>query len=592
MSRHDAARRATSRTPGRAGRSPLLWLAMLMVLLASMLLTACGSDATQVQAQANKAKLDQELTHARTDLGLPDRLLQPIEAQEHKVASGEGGLFYNYSDAASNFNLLYTQLLGVEQTAKQTLQTQAEQDLQAFASILNQRQAEGFIEAAAYQARFTDANTQYDQAQSAADYAKVSDLAEAQTQALQAMWPAYQKLLAFQKVIQSLNAAGINTTVGQQLYDQDLQVFRDAASADRYGSLVGIIDAQTLQVLADETAAQPYITAQLLDEFQARITLLGQKYGDTTDAATFQKQHDADATTLRAARQLTDYLNLARTILQENNAMDLPLVRGQTQQDYAVLKQLVNYAQAITILNNGLSTADGRRYPVAAEYADPYVGIGDARDKLNAAKTAAQYQSADFEIQSLTACLRAQLDDRDLSDPTNAVPKGIDPHHPQNINFASFSQPRPTDLELMKFYNIVSGKVVMVSIAEQFARFYDNGTLVYAVPITTGAQHLPSVPGYHTAQYRVSPTEFISPDPPGSPDYYAPTFIHYAVNYSDGGYFLHDAWWRSTFGPYTDLPHHDPAAFNGGSHGCVNIPLANMSWVYNWTVVGTPIILY
>src|SRR5581483_1347921 len=187
-------------------------------------------------------------------------------------------------------------------------------------NILNERQAEGFSEAKTYQARFDDANTMYDQAQTAADYAKVSALAEAQTEALQALWPAYQKLQSFQKVIQSLNAAGINTTVGQQYYDQDVQLFRSAASADTYTSLTGIIDAQTLQVIADETAAQPYVTAELLNEFQARIALLT-KYGDTADAATYQAQYATDVTRLHAAKQLTDYINLARTVVQQNNAL-------------------------------------------------------------------------------------------------------------------------------------------------------------------------------------------------------------------------------------------------------------------------------
>jgi hypothetical protein len=33
-------------------------------------------------------------------------------------------------------------------------------------------------------------------------------------------------------------------------------------------------------------------------------------------------------------------------------------------------------------------------------------------------------------------------------------------------------------------------------------------------------------------------------------------------------------------------------AFNGGSLGCVNVPLATMRWVYPWILLGTPIILY
>ena len=48
---------------------------MLALVLLTSLLTACSSQAQIDQAHANKAKLDQELTHARNDLGLPERLL-------------------------------------------------------------------------------------------------------------------------------------------------------------------------------------------------------------------------------------------------------------------------------------------------------------------------------------------------------------------------------------------------------------------------------------------------------------------------------------------------------------------------------------
>jgi lipoprotein-anchoring transpeptidase ErfK/SrfK len=154
------------------------------------------------------------------------------------------------------------------------------------------------------------------------------------------------------------------------------------------------------------------------------------------------------------------------------------------------------------------------------------------------------------------------------------------------------NQVHQTDLQLMQYFNVMSGRVVIISLREQTARFYQDGQLVNWSYVTTGRPELPSVPGWHTAMWKVSPTTFRSPDPVGSPNYYQPTHINYAIAYNAGGYFLHDAWWRSWFGPNSNLPHYDPAAFNGGSHGCVNFPLANMKWVYNWTPQGAPIILY
>jgi lipoprotein-anchoring transpeptidase ErfK/SrfK len=47
------------------------------------------------------------------------------------------------------------------------------------------------------------------------------------------------------------------------------------------------------------------------------------------------------------------------------------------------------------------------------------------------------------------------------------------------------------------------------------------------------------------------------------------------------------------YGPGTNLPHYssDPGE-PVGSHGCVNIPLADMIWLWDWTDVGTTVVVY
>lgn len=557
----------------RALRSPALRVGLLVVVLGSLLLSACGSGDADA-AHVAKAKLDRELAHARADLALPDRVLSPITGQEREVAAGDGRLFYNYAAAAKTYASLYTQLQAIEQSAPQRLRQQALADMQAFAAILDERRTEGFSEIAAYQARYAAAEQTLISATTPADFAHVSDLVVPQTEALQALWPAYQKLQALQGVIQSLQAAGASALEAQHLYDQDIQVFRDAAPTDRYDTLTGGIDAQIMQVLADNVASQPAITQAKLAELQAS---LGELRDWGADADAFQQQYTDDARQFAAASQPDDYLALDRAIERQEDAIALPLIQAKAAYDLGVLQRLVATAQTYSVLN----PADGKEYAIAPEYADPRVGVGHAADQLYAARSLSQYQSADFAIESLLACLRAQLDERDLSDPRNAIPKDTAPGHAH-----------ATDLELLRYFNLMSGRVVMVSLAEQVARFYQDGAPVYWTLVTTGAANLPSPPGWHTAISRAAPTLFISPFPASSPDYFAPTPIHYSVNYYPGGYFLHDAWWRIEFGLYTNLPHHDPAAFNGGSAGCINIPLANMGWIYDFTLTGTPIIIY
>ena len=543
---------------GRQSRrrvSGLFLLATAFVGL-SMLLGACAPDPQQQAADAGKAKLDAELRHARVDLGLPDALLKPITDQEAKIAAGNSGSGASAKDATANYQLLYTQLVGVEQTANDTLKKQAQADFGALTNVLNQRRTQGFTEAAAYQARLDQALKDFDNAKTAGDYAKVDATVRAQTAALNALWPAYQKLQDFKQTVAAMRAAGINTSFGEQEYEQDVQVFRDASSADRYQKLNDVIDGQVMQLMADQTEALPYIGQTMLSGFQARIDEL-KAWGERT--ADFQQQHDADAQDLAQAKSLADYLTIAQRLTTQTNAMALPLVRGKARADLALLRKLVDAEQAI----------DPTR---AYSYADPSEGIGDAQDRFNAAQTADDFQNADADINVLITNLRALHDDS-----TDTTPPW---------------QAHQTDLGLMRQYQILSGKVVMVSLIEQTARFYENGVLVYWSYVTTGRQDLPTPPGLHYAMERDAHIEFRSNAPKGSPDWYAPTPINYAVLFANYGFFLHDAWWRYQFGPGSNLPHWDPLAFNGGSHGCVNFPEDNMLWVYNWTDVGTPVVVY
>ena len=95
---------------------------------------------------------------------------------------------------------------------------------------------------------------------------------------------------------------------------------------------------------------------------------------------------------------------------------------------------------------------------------------------------------------------------------------------------------------------------------------------------------------------RKSPTQFTSTEPPGSPYWYPPTPIHYAILYHSDGYFVHDAWWRVNFGPGSQFPHYDTGgdeSFAGnGSHGCINMPENDAAWVYANTDWNTQIMVY
>lgn len=573
---HVEFRRRAVRAGLHTGRRQPPWLIVVLVVsVLTMLLSGCGDSSSQAVAQTNRAKLDAELHHAQADLGIPQSMLAPIEQKERQVASGVGGWNYNYADAAANYALLYTQLTGLEQTAAQTLNKQAQTDLDAFSAAVQQRRTDGFKEIEAYQARLDGAVKQLSVAKTPGDFLALDTLVRAQTDALHSLWPAYQQLLVFQKVLQDLKGVkgntgltttGINSVLAQSEYNQDVEGFRSAHSAAFYDQLTLVIQGQITQLMADQSEAMPYVGSALLATLAGRITLLKQYGGDVS---AFQAAYDEDTQKLASAHTLADYVALAQSINATNAAMQGPLLRGQAYADFNAYDALLKQAQSLTTTN----PYNGQQYSDVYEYTGSLTnGIIDVARAVTNARTPADYQAADDDINILKTDLYEMINN--LNDKTPAY------------------LPHRSDLVLLQDYGLISGKAIVISLREQTMRVYNNGTLIYWTYVTTGREELPSPPGLHYAMLKESHVMFTSSEPKDSPFWYAPTPINYAILYANYGFFVHDAWWRSEFGKYTNLPHYDPAAFDGGSHGCVNLPLNNMEWLYNWTSVGTPILLY
>jgi len=133
-----------------------------------------------------------------------------------------------------------------------------------------------------------------------------------------------------------------------------------------------------------------------------------------------------------------------------------------------------------------------------------------------------------------------------------------------------------------------SGKVITLSLTLQEAVFYDNGCVVGASPITTGRPGLNTPTGNFAVFFKTSPFTMVSPWPAGSPDWYPTTVVQWVLEFADG-YFLHDAYWenQNAFGPGSE----NDVAQDYASHGCVHFPTAIMPWLYDWTPLGTPVII-
>ncbi len=138
----------------------------------------------------------------------------------------------------------------------------------------------------------------------------------------------------------------------------------------------------------------------------------------------------------------------------------------------------------------------------------------------------------------------------------------------------------------------IAGQVILVSLGEQWLWAYRDRTLMFATPVTTGREWLWTPTGDYHVQYKVQDTWFYSPWPPGSPYYYTPEHVDYALYFRDKGFFIHNAPWRHAFGPGTNVPHTSPdGTQEDGTHGCVNVTSAAGKWLYDWTQVGAAVII-
>jgi hypothetical protein len=217
---------------------------------------------------------------------------------------------------------------------------------------------------------------------------------------------------------------------------------------------------------------------------------------------------------------------------------------------------------------------NGQTYMPDYEYSQNEDAGLDSTDAIKSAHTIKDYQALIRLIAASTAHLQAMK--VDSGDKT------------------LWYQAHATDLQLIKYYHL-SGQVVVVSFIEQVVRVYQDGKLVKAFLVTSGRFGDPSPVGMWHISRRRWHTVFRSRVPVGSPNWYPDTPINYAMEYRTGGYYLHDSWWRTYYGPGTEFPHYDPAGqeFAGtGSHGCINLAEGAAAWLYANTDYDTAVITY
>lgn len=160
------------------------------------------------------------------------------------------------------------------------------------------------------------------------------------------------------------------------------------------------------------------------------------------------------------------------------------------------------------------------------------------------------------------------------------------------------SRPTPPGLDDEQMFQALAAlgqpaKAILISLEQQVLYAYEQDTLVRWSYVTTGRPELQSPRGFYAVIRHLHPATLYSKWPPGSPYYYPPVHVNYALPFLGTDFLLHDYSERHYYGPGTNVWHQNPdGTWETGSHGCVEVPLDAMQWLYDWAPDGTPVVLY
>lgn len=110
-----------------------------------------------------------------------------------------------------------------------------------------------------------------------------------------------------------------------------------------------------------------------------------------------------------------------------------------------------------------------------------------------------------------------------------------------------------------------------VDLSDQQLRAWQGENPSYTTIVSTGKPVTPTYPGIFTIQRKLPQDRMRGADydVPNVPD----------VMYYHRGYAIHGAYWHNQFGTPV-------------SHGCINVPLEAAQQLFQWTSVGTPVVIH
>ncbi|MFN2569002.1 MAG: L,D-transpeptidase family protein [Candidatus Dormibacteria bacterium] len=309
---------------------------------------------------------------------------------------------------------------------------------------------------------------------------------------------------------------------------------------------------------ARSPAALSRATAHLADRSAEVRTATDAKVAADTAAAELSARRDqAQAALSRAADQLTQ----ASAIPQ----LQVAAYKSSLDELQAAFTAATAPAEYQSVAGRANQVGSALRTLLKSR-SDAYQSLSSARQVVQ------QATAAKLDVGSISAQLdgvAAQLDAVGTADQFRAILAQID----------GLVNPLAERLGIVE---LGAGKVMVISLEKQTLTAYEDGHIFLTTLVTTGRPALPTPTGATTVTSKSHPWHMTSDWPKDSPYWYPPSDVNYVLWFRCCGYGIHDAPWRSTYGPGTQAQ---------GSHGCVNVPGGRMPALFNWAEVGTRVIV-
>ncbi|GCE18800.1 hypothetical protein KDK_26000 [Dictyobacter kobayashii] len=525
----------------------------------------------------NEQRFDQIL-HSARQFGFTSAVLQPILTQYAALRSSQPplSLFSNqpvddyYLSLARRYLLLNTQLQGVMAANTQRIHAQLEQELQ-HTSISLAGDQKAHLPIGTFPAQLHQLEGALSNAHSFGDYTHIYTSMQQFDQRLSALEVTSSHLSALQNMLNLAQQAQLNTTVLslQAAYQNDQQLFQKNTGAASLQSLNHLLNAQYQQATVAVVQAMPMVASTRLQELDQGVQQLP---AANLDPAPYQERLTVYKKQAAAPMDVLSFQHFLKQVDNDIFAVKADALREDANQ---AIRQFHQDVEGWSSSHLYYDDYDGNSYAIDTSYLNNNFGL-DADTLLNQATTLDDLQNS-LDV-AKTLLFNHQLLEMDYDDPT------------------PYDQVHKADLQALQHYQLMQGQVIVISLSKQSLRLYQDGNLVRSFLVTTGRPERPSPPGVWTVLNRLSPTLFKSDDPPTSPFWYPNTVIQNAILFHDGGYFIHDSWWRINYGPGTEFPHHDDSgdqrSSGNGSHGCVNLPPAEAAWLYYNTGWNTSIVVY